>query len=119
MDEEKRKAVRINKQLAVQFGTKTGETIHWDMSLIKDISESGICIRTGPGLNTDDICYLRFRMPLHPEETLEIAGKIVESTVARLSIYNTRIEFLNLDDNQTRQLREFIAWTLVNERSGK
>jgi hypothetical protein len=117
--DEKRGSIRIGKPLAVQFGLQTDGSISWDMSLIKDISESGICLRTGIPLEKGDICYLRFKMPTHPWNSLEITAKVVESAQVKMSIHTTRLEFLDLNEEQKQLLREYVAWALMQERSGK
>jgi hypothetical protein len=116
---EKRKSIRINKPLAVQFGFKTDGTITWDISLIKDISESGICIHTSMMLQKNDTCYLRFKMPTHPWDTLEIQAHVIDSVQTGKPICNTRLEFVSLNDEQLELLREYVAWALIKERSGK
>lgn len=117
MFEEKRKSIRIKKPLAVQFGVRDGESLVWDTSMINDISETGICLRTGTDMRPGDICTLKIRMPTRPQGTLEVNGRVISSAYTKQ--FHIRVEFLPLDEEQKSALREYIAWALVNERGGK
>jgi hypothetical protein len=119
MFDEKRKTIRISKPLAVQFGIRAGDVYSWDMSLIKDICESGICLRTGSLMGKNAHCRLRIRMPHRPSEVLDIDSNVVDSTESRTGIYVTRLRFSNLNEEQLQFLREYIAWALVQERGNK
>ncbi len=120
MSEEKRKSIRISKPLAVQFGIKKDDySISWDMSLIKDISETGICLRTGSVLQRDDVCFLRFRMPTNPNENVDISAKVIDSIATQANICTTRLEFFDVSEEQKRLLREYVAWALAKERGNR
>jgi hypothetical protein len=114
---EKRRSIRVSRPLFVQFGLGLGSAIMWDESLVKDISETGICIRTSAPIEKDEICYLRFKVP-QTKETVAVSARAIGSSQSK-NTYFTRLEFINLDEEQQRLLREYIEWTLENERGEK
>ena len=116
--EEKRKSVRIRKSLAVQYGVKKGESFTWDMSLIKDISEQGMCLGTSVQFAKDDVCYLRVRMPTVPGLVLDLQCVVIDSRPSKAGISQTRVVFLNVNDEEKARLREYIEWAQSNERGG-
>jgi len=119
MAEERRKTIRIKKPLTAQYSyTVDGKQI-WDMSLIKDLSESGICLGTNKIFPLNDIFFIRLKVPIRPSLSLEIYGRVVESREFKAGINITRVEFTDLKDEQKELLREYIAWMLVKERGGK
>jgi len=119
MFEEKRQSIRIKKPLTVQFGVlKDDGTYSWDISLIRDISETGICLRANTRLEKGSICHLRFLVPVRAEK-LQISGKIIDSDELKLNVFAVRIIFTGLTEEDKQSLREYIAWALVNERGGK
>ena len=120
MFEEKRQTIRIKKPLPVQFGVlKPDGSYSWDISLIRDISESGICLRANNKFEKDSICLLRINVPLRPGQPVEIRGKVIDTDEIKLNVFAVRILFLDLTDEEKKYLREYIAWALVNERGVK
>jgi hypothetical protein len=115
---EKRRSIRVTKPFFVQFGIGLGGAITWDMTLLKDVSETGMCIRTASALKKDDVCCLRFRMPL-TKDTVAVSAKVVDSLKVGGNIYLTRLEFLCLGEKEKKLLRDYVEWTLTNERGGK
>jgi hypothetical protein len=118
IEKEKRKAIRVAKPLAVQYAVKKdgSSALRWDMSLMKDISERGCCIRTDEVYPKDDVFNLRIRMPTSPTEYFEVTAKVIDSGVTRGRICTTRLEFFNLTEDQQRLVRDFVAWALEKER---
>ena len=120
MFEEKRQSIRVKKPLSVQFGIeKKDGSVSWDMSLIRDISETGICLRANTLMEKDTICHLKLKVPIRPSEALELIGKVVSSEESRTNVYEARLTFVGLNETQKEYLREYIAWVLVNERGEK
>jgi hypothetical protein len=115
--QEKRKTIRIRKPLYVQFGIGIGSAVSWDMSLLKDISEEGLCLRTSMVLEKGQVCYLRFKVP-HAKEPMSFAAEVVESLPVSSRVALTRLHFQAVSDDDKRVLREYIALTLANERGG-
>lgn len=119
MEEERRRSVRIKKPLTVQYSYTLDEKKIWDMSFIKDLSDTGMCITTNKNFLVNEIFSIRIKVPLRPLMAVEIEGRVVESKESKACGYVTRVEFINLKDDQKELLREYIAWILVKERSKK
>jgi hypothetical protein len=117
MDErqEKRRSVRVTRPLYVQYGIVAGSGVSWDMSLIRDISEDGSCIRTAFPLEKEDRCFLRFKVP-NAEDPLVVSARVLESRAIGHGTFMTRVAFLEVDEEQKMLLKEFIATAIANER---
>jgi len=107
---ERRESVRIKKSLTVYYANKDKEK--WDMSIIKNISETGICITTNKNFTLDEIINFRIKLPSEPFQWLELYGKVMECEGAISGIYITRAEFICLKAGQKKLIKEYIAWVL-------
>jgi c-di-GMP-binding flagellar brake protein YcgR len=107
---ERRKYARIKKTLTVQYSHKDKEK--WDMSIIKDISETGICIATNKNFPLTEIINFRIKMPSEPFQWLELYGKVVECEEVISGTYITRAEFIYLEVEQKKIIKAYIAWVL-------
>jgi len=119
MEEERRRSVRVKKPLSVQYSYSLDNKTRWDMSFIKDLSDTGICITTNNIFPADEIFFIRIKIPIKPHQALEIEGKVIESREYKACGYITRLEFVGLKDDQKELIREYIAWILLKERSKK
>ena len=119
MKEERRRSIRVKKPLTVQYNYTLDNKTIWDMSFIKDLSDTGMCITTNKIFPKDEIFFIRIKVPIKPHLALEIEGKVVESKESKACGYITRVEFAGLKDDQKELIREYIAWVLVKERSKK
>ncbi|MDP2924151.1 MAG: PilZ domain-containing protein [Candidatus Omnitrophota bacterium] len=112
MGNDKRKAVRINKLFVVKY--KTDEGI-WDISHIKNISEIGIQVTTNGILKAGTILKFRMIIPFEPFKWLEFSGKVLDSTelesfFGKSETHVTRIEFVNLKEEQKDLIRRYVDW---------
>ena len=82
------------------------------MSIIKDISETGVCITTNKNFPLDEIINFRIKLPLEPFQWLELYGKVVECEKALPGTYITRAEFIYLEVEQKELIKAYIAWVL-------
>jgi c-di-GMP-binding flagellar brake protein YcgR len=119
MSEERRKSIRIKKPISVQYSYKENNKWVWDMSLLKDLSDTGLCIGTNRCFSKHESFFLRLKLPLKPFESLELNSKVIESNKCQAGPYITRLEFINVTEKQKELIREYIAWILVKERGGK
>jgi c-di-GMP-binding flagellar brake protein YcgR len=119
MDEERRRSIRIKKPLTVQYSHMLDNKTVWDMSFIKDLSDTGMCISTNRTFPLNEIFFIRIKVPIKPFLALETEGKVVESKETKTSGFITRVEFINLKEEEKELIREYIAWILVKERSKK
>jgi len=124
MTEERRKAVRIKKFLTVRYSL--GAEKKWDITTIKDISETGVCIITQKQFSPSDVMALFVKIPTRPLDWIEFTAKVVASEGAKgasgeiLKGSNiTRLEFIDLKDEQKEAIRQYIAWFLTKEGGGQ
>ena len=120
MGEEKRKSVRIKKALTVRYcyGVDKADK-KWDMTLIMDISEAGMCITTRQRFSLNDILTFLIKVPSMPLEWLEFTGRVVESKESMVGTHLTRIEFMNLKEDQKKLIREYVTWFLTKKWGGE
>ena len=127
MVEERRKSVRIKKTITVRYGYGINkDEKKWDMTFLRDISETGMSIATCHQFSANDILTCIIKIPSRPLEWIEFTGRVVGSeelmaisgeVVAGSHI--TRVEFINLKEDQKELIREYIAWFLTKEGGGK
>lgn len=124
MDEDRRKRVRIKKSLTAIYSYVDHKEDRklFDETQIRDISEKGISAITIKAFKPQDTLTFLIKIPSNPLEWLEIKGKVVESkklktvfdeSVADMHI--TRVEFMDLTDEQKKMIRVYVAWFLVKE----
>jgi len=127
MVEERRKSVRIKKVITVRYSYSTdkGEK-KWDMTVIRDISETGMSITAHQRFSLSDIVTFLIKIPSRPLEWIEFTGRVVGSEESKAvsgeivaGSHITRVEFINLKEDQKELFREYIAWFLTKEGGGK
>lgn len=109
MGEERRRAVRIKKELVAQFQEKDNPQ-NWDITQIRDFSEVGLVMCTERVFAVDAVLHFRVKVPLKPNQWYEFDGKVVECDKQRV-----RISITNIDSEAQGVLREFIAWFLTKQ----
>lgn len=113
MGKEKRRAIRIKSTLFVQYCIDN----KWDISIVRDISESGVCILTSKQFTKDSTIALRLKIPSRPFEIIEISGRVIDSTAASYGeSFVTRIEFRNLEEDIQILFHEYVNWVIRNEQ---
>ena len=127
MVEEKRKSVRIKKIITVRYSYDINkDEKKWDMTVIRDISETGMCITTHKQFLPNDIITFLIKIPSRPLEWIEFTGRVVGSEKRMAipgecvaSLHITRIEFINLKEGHKELIREYITWFLTKGGGGK
>jgi len=127
MGEERRKSVRIKKFISVRYSYDADEgEKKWDITSIRDISETGMCITTQQQFLANDILVFLIKIPTRPLDWIEFTGRVVGSEALKVisgesvgSSHITRVEFINLKEVQKGLIREYIAWFLTKEAGGK
>lgn len=120
MEEERRKSIRIKKSLTVQYSRNLNQgAATWDMTTIKDISETGMCIVTDKDFLPNEIINFRLKIPFRPFEWLEFSGKIISSEVFKTKACVTRVEFVDLKEEQKGLIKEYIKWFLDKQGGEK
>jgi c-di-GMP-binding flagellar brake protein YcgR len=107
---ERRNVIRIKQNVSVAY---TYDDKVWLDSSLKDISEHGICIITENGASKDEPIIVQIKLPQRENRWVEIAGKVLDSKKVSVLVYQTRIQFLNLGDEQKKMLRIFVACSLI------
>jgi len=124
--QERRRAVRIEKSLFVQYQDDINPD-KWDMSGIKNFSEAGMSITTEKQFTSGVFLSLRLKLPSNPFDLFELKGRVVactkravnDSCGSSLSGYTTQIEFLNATDQQKESIREYVNWFIGRQNSQK
>jgi c-di-GMP-binding flagellar brake protein YcgR len=123
MGEERRKSVRIKKLLTVRYSYSLDkDEKKWDMTVIKDISETGMSVTTHRPFSPNEIMTFLIKIPTRPLEWIEFTGRVVGSEELKAisgesvrGAHITRIEFINLKEDQEELIREYITWFLSKE----
>jgi len=95
----------------------------WDISYVKDFSETGMKITTSGKCTPGEFLKFRVRIPLEAAfEWLEFPGKIVDSEALMApgggvvpDTYITRIQISGIEDDQKGLLRKYIEWFLKEQ----
>jgi c-di-GMP-binding flagellar brake protein YcgR len=118
MGEERRRAVRIKSKLFVQYCLDINSADKkWDITTVRNISETGACILTSLQFEKNSTIALRLKIPSRPFETIEIYGRVVDSeSFSHGETFVTRIEFKDLRPDILFSFREYVDWVIKNEQ---
>lgn len=105
MDNERRNAPRIDKELTAKYCQTSQYPSCWDSTTVKNISGTGILLNTGKNLAKGEILKLLIKIPADPFHWLEVGGKVVESVTN-----TTRVEFVGLNKEQERLVHDYVEW---------
>jgi PilZ domain len=110
---ERRKNERLNVNFVVSYRIKEAEE-NFDLSQTKNLSQGGMLLTTNKQFQQGTRLAMILRFPLVPQK-IEVIGIVIDSKeVVRDIIYETRIRFLNLDEEFFHKLGEFIREHLKN-----
>jgi len=109
--QEKRKTVRIEKTLIIQYAQITPEPLCWDSSTIKNISVEGVLFNSNKIFTNNAKLQLRFTIPTDPYNRLEATGEVVESFANR-----TRIKFIDLGEHEKKMISDYMQSLLKNKK---
>ncbi len=117
MSGEKRKAVRLKKQLFIQYGFETEDKSEkWDTGTLRDISKVGMCVVTNREFPDSKVLHFRLKFPSNPSMLLEFEGRVVATKVFLADTYSTRVEFLSLDEKQKEAVHSYLKIHLGEEK---
>jgi len=127
MVEERRKSVRIKKLLTVRYSYLVNNNEKkWDITAIRDISETGMSVTTQHKFSPNDIVIFLIKIPSRPLEWIEFTGSVVGSEELRAisgeavaGSHIMRVEFINLKEDQKELIREYIIWFLTKGGGGQ
>jgi hypothetical protein len=104
---EKRKHPRLEANFVVSYRIKEPGK-GYDLSQTKNVSQGGMLLTTNKIFENGTYLSMNIRFPLVPQK-IEVTGEVVDSReIVRDLIYETRIRFLDLDEDFFRDLGEFI-----------
>lgn len=108
---EKRKHFRVNVNFVVSYRIK--ELPHtYDLTQTRNASQGGILLTTNKIFEKGTGMAMIIRFPFVPQK-IEVTGEVVASKeIVRDLIYETRIKFLDLDEDFFRKLGKFIEENL-------
>jgi hypothetical protein len=118
MSEEKRRAVRVKSAIFIQYCLDLNSSSKkWDITSVKNLSETGVCIVTGKPFEANSDIEIRFKLPSRPFEPIDVLGRVVESKESGFAnAYITRVEFKDLTDEIKNVFHDYIEWVLKNEK---
>jgi len=104
---EKREYPRMHANFIVSYRIKhpSGD---YDLTQTKDVSQGGMLLTTNKPFEKGTYLTLTMRFPFIPQK-IELTGKVADSKeINKNLIYETRIQFLDLDRNSFEKLGKFI-----------
>ena len=104
--EEKRKTQRIDSHNLLAFSCldEKGEVITQGMGRTLDVSEGGILLETHSQLDPENQISLTIGME---EDVMDFIGKVAYTRKRGDGSYETGIQFLDMDKEKSRILRQF------------
>jgi hypothetical protein len=104
---EKMKFPRVNARFVISYRIVEQDKII-DLTQIKNLSLGGMLFTTMENFTAGTQLAVEMRVPVDTDP-VKIIGKVIDSCkVARGTIYNTRIEFLSIDDKHADKIKETI-----------
>ena len=112
---EKRKHPRLKANFVVSYRIKNLPA-DCDLSQTKNVSQGGILLTTNKLFSKGTSLAMTIRLPLITQK-IEVTGLVVDSKeIVRDLIYETRIEFLDLDEDVMQELGQFIDEKPKNDK---
>jgi len=101
MDTEKRQLPRLPLDVEVNYSSRA-------IARSKDISEGGICLISEEELQTEDYLTLVFHIP-PSDEKVEAYGKVMWSKKASEHLFESGINFWDIDETDLEKIRSYFA----------
>jgi len=113
---ENRKSTRIDKSLVIKYSSGIDKKT-WDISSVKNISETGILFDTNRQFQAGEDILVLFKIPLDPYNWIEANVSVVESTPCIGGAFLTRIKFVSIDEPDRKMIKDYVAWFLRNVKT--
>ena len=108
---EKRKHPRVAGRFVVSY-RMLEESDNVDVSQTRNLSLGGMLITTNRSLKPDTRLALEIRLPFDPDPIM-LTGRVIESLeVTRDLIYDTRLEFLSIDEKHKKIVGKTVDYYL-------
>lgn len=105
--DERRKNPRLNANFVISYRIKQHLSAY-DLSQSKNVSKSGILLTTNKSFEPGTHLAMTIRFPFVPQR-IEVTGEVIDSReVVKNLIYETRINFHDLDSKFMEELGEFV-----------
>lgn len=107
-DSEKREYPRMNRGLMIRY--KIMELPEgYDLSLTKNVSQGGVLLTTNKLFEKGSRLLLTLKFPFDPEKGVNVVGEVIDSReLIKGNAYETRIRFLDLDEDTAKKLGDSI-----------
>ena len=106
--QEKRKFTRLDANFVVNYRVEKDGFSNYDLSQTKNVSQGGVLVTTNRKFEKGTVLSVTVRFPF-VSKRIKLLGEVVDShEVARDLIYDTRIRFINMDEDFFAKLGEFI-----------
>jgi len=80
-----------------------------DVSQTKNLSVGGMAITTSTQFKPDARLILKVRVP-SARDPVEIIGRVIESSpMGKMAVYNTRVEFLAIDEKYRQAITDTVS----------
>lgn len=109
-NQDKRKFLRTNKSLAVEYREDGQEESSSNRTFLQDISVGGGCIITYRNYDPGHILNLRISIPVIAKQWVDIRARVIKSLYESGYRYSTRMQFLDLNREQKNLIHEFVEW---------
>ncbi|MEK7309395.1 MAG: PilZ domain-containing protein [Planctomycetota bacterium] len=108
---DKRKFPRVNTRFVVSYCPLERQDA-LDISQTKNLSIGGMAITTSAQFQPDAKLIMKVRVP-SAREPVEIIGRVIESSpMGKMAVYNTRVEFLAIDEKYRQAIIDTISHNL-------
>ncbi|MBN3038257.1 MAG: PilZ domain-containing protein [Candidatus Omnitrophica bacterium] len=110
-EEEKRLSPRIKKEILVRYKVKVEYYGDIDMSSTRDLSETGISFTAARAFSPGTVLTLGLRFPAQ-KDFLQFDARVVSCKSKAKIIHTVRAEFIDLNEEQKKALKEFVQFFL-------
>ncbi len=115
MTEERRRDQRLQRPLIVSYQLCCDPNANYDVTQIKDISLGGMRFVTSESYPAETLLSIELRTPFR-EERLKLKASVIESKeIAANLIYETRVRFVDLDNDTREALSKTISVLLKKD----
>lgn len=112
---ERRKTPRINIHFIVSYRVFEEED-NIDISQAKNMGIGGMLLTTNRQFNPGIKLALEIRLPFDPHPIMLIAKVLESHQVIKDLIYDTRLEFLAVDENHKKVMNQTVNYYLQQEK---
>ncbi|MDO8662614.1 MAG: PilZ domain-containing protein [Candidatus Omnitrophota bacterium] len=114
---ERRRHPRVKGRFIVSYRI-ISDSNNIDITQTKNISMGGMLLTTNRSFNLGVNLALEIRLPFDPHPIMLI-GRVVESReIMKDMIYDTRIEFLAVDERHRKIIGETVGYYVKKEKEG-